>query len=219
MSSTPRVMPPAKSLARKRGRIAFSMISCDDRVGERAFEPVADLDAHLALVRRHDQQHAVVLVLLADLPVAAELIAVILDRGALQRLQRDDDELVGGLGFEIGELLGRAPRASAASRMPASSTTRPVSAGKSSAMAGSDETAGEQRDERAVSDPRCGGTSGDRRTFAASGGGGRPSCAARRIASTASMPSAALPTRQNFTGGGRSTSSATVKVSIGLLLR
>ena len=77
-----------------------------DRVGERAFEPVADLDAHLALVRRDDQQHAVVLVLLADLPGAAELHAEILDRGALQRFQRDDDELVGGLGFERGELLG-----------------------------------------------------------------------------------------------------------------
>ena len=38
--------------------------------------------------------------------MAAELIAEILDRGALQRLKRDHDQLVGGLGFEIGELLG-----------------------------------------------------------------------------------------------------------------
>ena len=81
------------------------MMSLETSVGERAFEAVADLDAHLALVRRHDQQHAVVLVLLADLPVAAELIAVVLDRGALQRFERHHDELVGGLGFEVGELL------------------------------------------------------------------------------------------------------------------
>ncbi len=75
------------------------------QVGQRAFEAVADLDADLALVRRHDQQHAVVLVLLSDLPVAAELIAVILDRGALQRFQRDHHHLVGRLGFKVGELL------------------------------------------------------------------------------------------------------------------
>src|SRR5262245_15744460 len=76
-----------------------------DRVGERAFEPVADLDAHLALVRRHDQHHAVVLVLLADTPVAPELDPVILDRGALQRFERHHHELVGGLGLERGELV------------------------------------------------------------------------------------------------------------------
>src|SRR5262245_14333433 len=76
-----------------------------DRVGERAFEPVADLDAHLALVWRHDQHHAVVLVLLSDPPAAAELDPVILDRGALQRLERHHHELVGGLGLERGELV------------------------------------------------------------------------------------------------------------------
>ena len=45
---------------------------------------------------------AVILVLLADLPLAPELIAVILDRRALQRFQRHDHELVRGLGLEIG---------------------------------------------------------------------------------------------------------------------
>ena len=81
------------------------MMKFETQIGERAFEPVADLDAHLAFVRRHDQQHAVVLVLLADLPLAAELIAVILDRGALQRFERHHDKLVGRFGFEVGELL------------------------------------------------------------------------------------------------------------------
>ena len=45
-----------------------------------AFEPVADLDPHLALlVRRDDQDDAVIRALLADTPGAAELIAIILD--------------------------------------------------------------------------------------------------------------------------------------------
>src|SRR5262249_59990633 len=51
-----------------------------DGVGERAFEAVADLDAHLALAWRHDQQHAVVLALLSDSPAAAGLDAKILER-------------------------------------------------------------------------------------------------------------------------------------------
>src|SRR5262249_9576818 len=68
-----------------------------DGVSERALEAVADLDAYLALAWGHDQQHAVVLVALSDPPAAAELNAEIFDRGALQRLERDDHELVGGL--------------------------------------------------------------------------------------------------------------------------
>ena len=106
------------------------------RVGELAFEAVADLDPHPPLVRRDDQHRAGVLALLADAPVPPELIAVVLDRGALQRLQGDDHELAGGLGFEVGELLVRARvLRRPASRMPASSTTRPVSCGKVSACA------------------------------------------------------------------------------------
>src|SRR5262249_43809080 len=73
---------------------------------ERALETIADLDAHLALAWRHDQQHAVVLALLSDSPAAAEFDAEILDRGPLQRSQRHHHELVGGLGFEVRELLG-----------------------------------------------------------------------------------------------------------------
>src|SRR5581483_4410802 len=48
------------------------------RVGQRAFEAVADLDPHLSLGRRNDQQCAVVDALLADPPVASKLIAEIL---------------------------------------------------------------------------------------------------------------------------------------------
>src|SRR5262249_23555939 len=50
-----------------------------DRVGERAFEAIADLDPHLTLVGRDDEQRAAVLLLLTDAPVPAELIAIVLD--------------------------------------------------------------------------------------------------------------------------------------------
>ena len=74
-----------------------------DGIGQRAFEPVADLDPHRLFVRRHDEQRAVVPALLADAPMAAEPVAEILDLQPLQRWQRDDDELRRGLGFEIGQ--------------------------------------------------------------------------------------------------------------------
>ena len=79
-------------------------MSFENRVGERAFEAVADLDAHLAFVRRHDEQRAGILLFLSDLPVASELVTVVLNRGSLKRLQRNHNELAGGLGLELGEL-------------------------------------------------------------------------------------------------------------------
>src|SRR5262249_14046928 len=82
-----------------------------DRISERALQAVAHLNAYLALAWHDDQQHAVVLALLSDAPAAAELKAELLHRGALQRSQGDDHELVGGLGVEVRELLGeRRPR-------------------------------------------------------------------------------------------------------------
>ena len=111
MSSTPREMPPPKSPALKRGVIALVMMTLRQRVGQRAFEPVADLDAHPLLVRRDQQQHAVVLGLLAELPGAEQLVGVGLDLLAFERVDGGDDELDAGLGFEIGELrLERAAR-------------------------------------------------------------------------------------------------------------
>src|SRR5215467_5465396 len=56
------------------------------RVGKRAFEAITDLDAHLAFVRRHDEQRAGVLLFLSDLPVTPELVTVVLNRGSLKRL-------------------------------------------------------------------------------------------------------------------------------------
>ncbi len=72
------------------------MMKFEIRSVSRAFETVADFDPHLALVRRDDQQHAVVVALLADLPVTPELIAVILNWPCPpQRFQRDHDKLIG----------------------------------------------------------------------------------------------------------------------------
>ena len=90
------------------------MMTFDMRVGEDRLEPAADLDADLALVRRDDQEHAVVLLLGADAPMAAELIAEILDGVALQRGQRDHHDLVGALVLERLEVGGRARHSSAA---------------------------------------------------------------------------------------------------------
>ncbi len=75
-----------------------------DGVGERALEAIADFDANLALVRRDDQHDAVVAALLADAPMAAELVAVFLNRPSAQRFQRDDDELRRRFGLETFEL-------------------------------------------------------------------------------------------------------------------
>ena len=74
------------------------------RVGQRAFEAVADLDPHATLVRRHQQQDAVVLLRLAQLPRAEERVGVGLDLLPFQRADGGDDELDAGLGLEIREL-------------------------------------------------------------------------------------------------------------------
>src|SRR5581483_10268303 len=74
------------------------------RVRERAFEAVADLDTHPLLTGIDDQQHAVVLALLADAPVTAELVAVILDGIAIERWQRDHHELR-AVGLRVGREL------------------------------------------------------------------------------------------------------------------
>ncbi len=83
------------------------------RVGDERLEPRPVSMRTLRLVGRHDEQDAVVLALLADAPFAAELIAEVLDLVALQRRQRHDHELIGGLflqrlevGLDSGAILG-----------------------------------------------------------------------------------------------------------------
>ncbi len=83
-------------------------------VGQLRLQPIADLDAHLVLAGRDDEQDAVVLTLVAYAPGPAELIAVVLDLPPLERRQGDNDELVAvlllqrlQLGGQIGLNLGR----------------------------------------------------------------------------------------------------------------
>ena len=114
MSSTPRVIPPPKSPALKRGAIALVMMTFDKRVGQRALEAIADLDAHAPLVRRDQQQHAVVLRFLAELPGPKQLVGVGFDLLTFERGDGGDDELNAGFVLEIREL--RLDRASGIER-------------------------------------------------------------------------------------------------------
>jgi hypothetical protein len=51
-----------------RRRTALGLGTCRAQsVGQRAFEPMADLDPHLVLDRRDQQQHAVILLRFAEL--------------------------------------------------------------------------------------------------------------------------------------------------------
>ena len=84
------------------------------RVGQHRFEPVAHLDPHLALLGGDDQDRAIVGAFEPDAPAAAETIAIILDRIALQIGDGGDDQLTAGLllqrlklGFERGLAIGR----------------------------------------------------------------------------------------------------------------
>ena len=144
MSSTPRLMPPAKVVGAEARQDRVLDDEAANGVGERAFEAVADLDTHLALVRRHDQQHAVVLVLLADAPLAAELVAVILDR-----VPCSDSGSRRRAGRWFSPRKRRACRSISARRRdrgcPASSTTRPVSCGKVERIAARGDSDSEQQ--------------------------------------------------------------------------
>src|SRR5215813_12384662 len=75
-----------------------------DRIGQGSFEAIADLDAHLTLVRRNDEQRAVVETFLTDPPVPPEPVAVVGDVVTLQRRQCDHHELGAGLALELFEL-------------------------------------------------------------------------------------------------------------------
>src|SRR5690606_16977819 len=77
------------------------------RIGESAFQAIADLDADLAFVAGDNQQRAVVPVLLTDAPVAAQLDAEFLDAATLQIGHGDHHQLLAGGLFMGGKLLGQ----------------------------------------------------------------------------------------------------------------
>jgi hypothetical protein len=80
-------------LEARRHPVANDAAGCD--IGQRAFEPVADFDAHFPVVRHDDDQHAVVLALLSELPGIEHAGCVLLDRLAGYRRYRQHRDLVG----------------------------------------------------------------------------------------------------------------------------
>ena len=84
-------------------------------VGQRAFETVTDFDAHLAVLRHDDDQHAVVLAFLPELPVLEHLGRVFLDRLAADRRHGQHRDLIARRLLVRLERGGRACRASPAS--------------------------------------------------------------------------------------------------------
>ncbi|CRM47105.1 hypothetical protein [Pseudomonas sp. 58 R 12] len=75
------------------------------RIGEHAFQAVADFDTQFALITGDDQQRAVILALLADAPLASQLITEVLNRYALQVRHGDHYDLVTGRLFQRLQLL------------------------------------------------------------------------------------------------------------------
>ena len=104
MSSTPRVDAAVEIARLEAGRDGVGDDDLRGRVGQRALEPVADLDAHAMLFGRDQEQRAVVLLRLAELPGAEELVGVGLDLLAVERGDRRDDQLDARLRLELGEL-------------------------------------------------------------------------------------------------------------------
>ncbi len=74
-------------------------------VGERAFQPVADFDAHLALVGRDHDEQAVVLVGPAEAPLFEGLERRVLDAVALQAAGDEDGGPDAVLAAQLGDAL------------------------------------------------------------------------------------------------------------------
>ncbi len=103
-------MPPAKSRWRNSGVMVSAMMRRDVASVERALEAAADLDAHLAIVLRDEQQRAVIDALTArglatELPFVDDADRVLLDRFRLRRRHEEHRELRALAGLERRELL------------------------------------------------------------------------------------------------------------------
>ena len=80
------------------GRHLVADDAARDRIGQRALEAVADLDAHLAILGRHDHQHAVVLALSARASTRRRRrLAYSSTLSPSDRGHRQHHDLVGGL--------------------------------------------------------------------------------------------------------------------------
>ena len=75
-------------------------------VGQRAFQSVTRLDAHLVVLNKYEEHCAVVQLGLADLPGVEDALAVILQRRVgLQLFENGDDDLVGRVAFKLLQLV------------------------------------------------------------------------------------------------------------------
>ena len=80
-------------------------------IGHDPFETIADFDAHLAFIGRDQQDQAIVLfrlavTILTDAPGPPKLIAIVGDIVAFETIDRRDDQLAIGLGFQRGQFRG-----------------------------------------------------------------------------------------------------------------
>ena len=68
-------------------------------------QAVPDLDEHLAVVDKHEQNNAVAAVLLANTPRLRHATGIVLDRRIALHFRIDHDKnLIRGVPFELGEL-------------------------------------------------------------------------------------------------------------------
>ena len=77
-------------------------------VGQHALQPIANLDPHLAFIRSYKEQHTIVILGLAELPVAKQPIGEFLDTKILQRANRRHHDLIAGRLFVRGKIAGQA---------------------------------------------------------------------------------------------------------------
>ena len=89
----PNLVQTVKGAANFETKTLQAVVDARSKVGQIAFEPVANLDAQLAVLGRDKQEHAVVPPLLADTPAAAERQPPVLDGVAGEVRQGHDDEL------------------------------------------------------------------------------------------------------------------------------
>ena len=90
------------ALPEARGEVVTDYLA-GESVRQHALESVADFDAHLAIVRRDQDQHAIVLLRLPDAPFLEQAIGILLDGRAVQRCDGRDGDLGRRLLFQLIE--------------------------------------------------------------------------------------------------------------------
>jgi len=94
--------------SKQRLDLALGNVECC-RVRQRAFQSIADLDKHLAILGEHKEHHAIAAVFLADAPRLCHALRVVRDvRVALHLGKNRNHDLVGSFPLELCELLVKA---------------------------------------------------------------------------------------------------------------